>query len=106
MIFFDGGRGVGKLLHANIFLNAAPAANNFLCVSLFLEALYFYLHTIYFSVYSLCKRFIPKFSNPIPPPPIKKIMVCPLGQLYLSHYLMSRKNKFVLFVCLAKLASH
>ena len=68
MIFFDGGRGVGKLLHANIFLNAAPAANNFLCVSLFLEALYFYLHTIYFSVYSLGKRFIPKFSNPIPTP--------------------------------------
>ena len=29
----------------------------------------FYLHTIYFSVYSLCKQFISKFSNPYHPPP-------------------------------------
>ena len=41
---------------------------NFLCVSLFLQALYFYLHTIYFSAYSLCKRFIQNFH----PHPVKK----------------------------------
>ena len=35
------------------------------CVSLFLQALYFSLRTIYFSAYSLCKRFIQNF-HPIP----------------------------------------
>ena len=60
--FFDGGRGVGKFLHANIFLNVSPSS----C-----KHFIFYLHTIYFSVYSLCKQFISKFSNP----PVKKIIV-------------------------------
>ena len=68
--FFDGGRWVGKFLHANIFLNVSPSS----C-----KHFIFYLHTIYFSVYSLCKQFIPKFSTP--PPPVKKIMVRPLGHL-------------------------
>ena len=68
--FFDGGRGVGKFLHANIFLNVSPSS----C-----KHFIFYLHTIYFSVYSLCKQFIPKFSTP--PPPVKKIIVRPLGHL-------------------------
>ena len=34
----------------------------FLCLRLPANTFFFYLHTIYFSVYSLCKQFISKFS--------------------------------------------
>ena len=61
--FFDGGRGVGKFLHANIFLNVFPSS----C-----KHFNFYFHTIYFSVYSLSKQPISQFSNPASPPPRQK----------------------------------
>ena len=54
--------------------HAAPAADNFFfwCVSVFLQTFFFYLHTIYFSIYSLSKQFISKlftmFQRPPPPP--------------------------------------
>ena len=87
--FFDGGRGVGKFLHANIFLNVSPSS----C-----KHFIFYLHTIYFSVYSLCKQFIPKLSTP--PTPCQKNNGPSLrAPLCLSHYLMSRKQQ-VCSVCL------
>lgn len=73
--FLDGGVGLKSFQMQKFCSYAAPAANNFfVCVRLF-----FYLHTIYFSIYSLCKRFISKFSNPLPPG--QKIMVSPLEML-------------------------
>ena len=66
--FFDVERRVRKFSHGNIFFFAAPAAKNWFCVSFFLQILFLYLHTIYFSVYSLCKQFISKFFPPPPPP--------------------------------------
>ena len=57
-----------KFSHANIFfLYAAPAENDFFFVSVFLQTL-FYLQTIYFGVYNLCKQFISKFFNTTSPP--------------------------------------
>ena len=69
-LFFDGG--VGKFSHANLFfLYALLLQTIFEGVLVFLQTLFFfYLHTIYFSVYSLCKQFISNFSNP--PSPVKK----------------------------------
>ena len=54
----------------NFHMQAAPAANNFfVCVSPFsCKHFFFYLHTIYFSIYSLCKQFISKFATSPPPP--------------------------------------
>ena len=70
--------GVGKFSHSNIVLYAAPAVNNFLVSPSSCKHIYLCLHTIYFSVYSLCKQFISKFSKPPPPPHlVKKIMVRP-----------------------------
>ena len=61
IIFFDEGRGGEIFTCKHFLLYAAPS----FCKH------FFYLHTIYFSVYSLCKQFISKFSNP----PVKKIIV-------------------------------
>ena len=82
--FFDGGgggyggEGVEKFSHSNIVLYAAPAVNNIFASPSSCKHIYLCLHTIYFSVYSLCKQFISKFSNPPPlPTSSKKIMVHP-----------------------------
>ena len=69
-----GGKGGGGWLEnfnmqTFFFHKRLAAANNFLCVSVFLQTL-FLIDAIYFSVYSLCKQFISKFSKPLPPPPL------------------------------------
>ena len=53
---------IGKFSQANIFYMRLLLQTVF-CVFVFL---WFYLHTVYFSVYSLCKQFNWKFSNPDP----------------------------------------
>ena len=68
IIVLTGRGGVGKFSHSNIVLYAAPAVNNFLVSPSSCKHIYLCLHTIYFSVYSLCKQFISKFSNSPPPP--------------------------------------
>ena len=67
-----GGGGGGKFSHSNIVLYAAPAVNNFLVSPSSCKHIYLCLYTIYFSVFSLCKQLISKFSNPPPPPPRQK----------------------------------
>ena len=64
-----GGGGLKKFHNANIFLYVAPAAllQTICFVSPSSWNIYFYLLTIYFSVFSLRKQFILKFSNPRPP---------------------------------------
>ena len=55
--------------HANIFLICGSCCKQFfLCFRLPANNFFTYLHTIYFSVYGLCKQFISKFSNPSPRP--------------------------------------
>ena len=67
-----------KFSHSNIVLYAAPAVNNFLVSPSSCKHIYLCLYTIYFSVFSLCKQLISKFSNPPPPRHlVKKIMVRP-----------------------------
>ena len=78
----------------------------FVCLPLPGSTLFLFAYNLFQCLQPLQTIYSKIFQPHPPPPPIKKIMVCPLGQLCLSHYLMSRKNKFVLFVCLAKLASH
>ena len=58
------------------FIYVAPVANNFfVCLRLPANTLFFTcMHAIYFSVYSLCKQFISKFSKF---PRQKKIMFRP-----------------------------
>ena len=63
LIFLIYNRLIGKFSHANIFYMGLLLQTVFFCVFVFLR---FYLHTIYFSVYSLCKQFNSKFSNPDP----------------------------------------
>ena len=41
-----------------------------MCLRLPANTFSFYLHTIYFSVYSLCKQFKSKFCKPPPPPDV------------------------------------
>ena len=78
IIFLTGGggglwgEGVEKFSHSNIVLYAAPAVNNIFVSPSSCKHIYLCLHTIYFSVYSLCKQFISKFSNPPPFPPRQK----------------------------------
>ena len=50
------------------FYMRLPLQTIFLCVCLRFPAntFFFYLHTIYFSIYSLCKQFISKFATPPP----------------------------------------
>ena len=67
-LFFWRGAEGSKIFTWKHFFLAAPAAKNWFCVSFFLQILFLYLHTIYFSVYSLCKQFISKFFTPPPPP--------------------------------------
>ena len=71
-LFFWRGAEGSKIFTWKHFFFAAPAAKNWFCVSFFLQILFLYLHTIYFSVYSLCKQFISKFFTPPPPPPRQK----------------------------------
>ena len=67
-LFFWRGAEGSKIFTWKHFFFAAPAAKNWFCVSSLLKILFLYLHTIYFSVYSLCKQFISKFFTPPPPP--------------------------------------
>ena len=64
--FLTGGR--RELEH---FFKCRPCYKQFFCFSVSLQTLFFHLHTIYFSVHSLCKQFISKFP---PPPPVKKLI--------------------------------
>ena len=59
-----------RLLLQTIFFGVSPSS----CKHFF-----FYLHSIYFSIYSLWKQFISEFLTLHPPP--KKIMVHPLEML-------------------------
>ena len=48
-------------------VGGSPAANNFLVCFRLPANTFFFLHTIYFSVYSPCKQFMSTFSNsPLP----------------------------------------
>ena len=86
--FFDGGRGVGKFLHANIFLN----------VSVFLQTLYFLLAYNLFQCLQPLQTIYSKIFYP--PTPCQKNNGPSLrAPLCLSHYLMSRKQQ-VCSVCL------
>ena len=69
IIFLTRGEGE-KFSHANIFYYMQLLLQTTFLSPSFCKH-FFYLHTIYFSVYSLCKQFISKFSNP----PVKKIIV-------------------------------
>ena len=63
--------GGGWLEHFNMktfFLSGSCCKQFCVCLRLPANSFSFYLHTIYFSVYSLCKQFKSKFSNPPPPP--------------------------------------
>ena len=66
LFFFK--REAGKFSQANIvFICGSCWKQIFLCLRLPANTI-FYLHTIYFSVYTLCKRFISKFSRRVTSP--------------------------------------
>ena len=65
MIFFDGGRGVGKLLHANIFLNAAQF---FVCLPLPGSTLFLFAYNLFQCLQPL-QTIYSKIFQPHPPPP-------------------------------------
>ena len=103
-LFFWRGAEGSKIFTWKHFFFAAPAAKNWFCVSFLLKILFLYLHTIYFSVYSLCKQFISKFSNPSPPPPPsknngpslmakkKKSLLCQINVIWYDYPLHSRDS--------------
>ena len=84
-----GGGGVGKFLHSNIVLYAATAVNNFFVSPSSCKHIFLCLHTIYFSVYSLCKQLISKFSN-LHPHLVKKIMVRPKSVPWVPETFLAR----------------
>ena len=101
--FFDEGGGVGKCSQSNVFSKCGSCCKQFFCVPVFLQTLYFLLaynllqclqplQTLYFKIFQ---------TTPPPPTPCQKNNGPSLrSTLCLSHYLMSRKNTFFVFVCL------
>ena len=68
IIFWQGGGGNWNIFKCKHFFNCGPWYKQFFCFSVFLQTLFFYLRTIYFSVHSLRKQVISK----IPPPPLRQ----------------------------------
>ena len=92
----------GKFSHPNIVLYqepinmmgsclyAAPAVNNFLVSPSSCKHIYLCLCTIYFSVFSLCKQLISKFSNPPPPTSSKKLWSVPKSVPWVPRTFLAR----------------
>lgn len=72
IIFWQGGGGNWNIFKCKHFFKCRPCYKQFFCFSVFLQTLFFHLHTIYFSVHSFCKQFISKF--PPPPRSVKKLI--------------------------------